>query len=134
MLVVDASALVQLLSAPDRLSADQYERLVHDELHAPHLIDAEFGNVLRRLVRLDAVTADVAALLLGFGIVLVDVRHDHGSLAGAAWTLRNNLTFYDALYVALAATLEAPLVTTDARLAGAPDLPCAVELLTLADA
>ena len=47
----------------------------------------------------------------------------------AAWTLRDNLTYYDALYVALAARLGYPLLTADARLARAPGLPCAVELI-----
>lgn len=129
MLVLDASALVVLLSAPDRLPPQWYGRLTEDELHAPHLIDAEVGNVLRRYVRLDEISAELAELLLGFSWLLVDIRHEHGPLAAAAWSMRHNLTFYDALYVALAAALDAPLVTTDARLASAPGLPCAVELL-----
>ncbi len=129
MLVLDASALVVLLASPDRLSARWYGRLSEDELHAPHLIDAELGNVLRRLARRQEISADLAELLLGLGMVLVDTRHDHGPLAVVAWSMRHNLTFYDALYVALAAALDAPLVTTDARLASAPGLPCAVELL-----
>ena len=48
-----------------------------------------------------------------------------------AWTLRDNVTYYDALYVALAARLGYPLLTADARLARAPGLPCAVELIEL---
>ena len=47
----------------------------------------------------------------------------------AAWALRDNVTYYDALYVALAARLGYPLLTADARLARAPGLPCAVELV-----
>lgn len=128
MLVLDTSALVVSLSAPHRLSPRWHDRLLDDEVHAPHLIDAELGNVLRRLVRLNQVSADLAELLLGFGQLLVDIRHEHGPLAATAWSLRNNLTFHDALYVALAAGLDAPLLTTDARLAGAPGLPCTVEL------
>ena len=50
-------------------------------------------------------------------------------MAEVAWTLRNNVTYYDALYVALAARLGYPLLTADARLARAPGLPCAVELI-----
>jgi len=56
--------------------------------------------------------------------------HDHGgSLAAVAWALRDNLSFYDALYVALAAALDAPLITADARLASAPHLPCVTEVV-----
>lgn len=50
-------------------------------------------------------------------------------LSEAAWGLRDNLTFSDALYVALAANLELPLLTADVKLAKAPDLPCAVEIV-----
>jgi predicted nucleic acid-binding protein len=60
----------------------------------------------------------------------VDQRYPHtGSLADAAWELRDNVTFYDALYVALAAALDVPLLTADARLARAPGLPCQVEVV-----
>lgn len=59
---------------------------------------------------------------------LVEHRHDHrGALAVAAWALRENLTFYDALYATLAGALDALLLTADSRLAGAPRLPCRVE-------
>jgi predicted nucleic acid-binding protein len=62
--------------------------------------------------------------------VLVAHRYPHvGPLGEFAWKLRHNLSFYDALYVALAARLGAPLLTADARLSRAPDLPCAVELV-----
>ncbi len=60
---------------------------------------------------------------------------DHRSLPayevrrGWRWALRDNVTYYDALYVALAARLGYPLLTADARLARAPGLPCAVELI-----
>ena len=58
----------------------------------------------------------------------VDHRHQMtGALARAAWALRQNLSFYDALYVALAAALDAPLITADRRLSGAPALGCVVE-------
>lgn len=121
--------MVTLLLAP-RPTDDWTGRLATEQVHAPHLIDAEFGNALRRLVREGHVEPDTAAVLLQWAPVFVDVRHAHGPLTGHAWTLRHNLTFYDALYVALAAALDVPLVTTDARLAAAARLPCAVvELL-----
>ena len=52
-----------------------------------------------------------------------------GSLAAAAWRLRANLSFYDAMYVALAQALAIPLITADARLSRAPALPCVIELV-----
>jgi predicted nucleic acid-binding protein len=61
---------------------------------------------------------------------LIDHRHEMtGALAGAAWILRDHLTFYDALYLALAQALTCPLLTADERLSQAPILPCAVELV-----
>jgi len=131
MLVLDTSALVTLLLLPVRPGEDWTGRLVTEQVHAPHLIDAEFGNALRRRVRKGAVEPTSAAVLLEWAPIFVDVRHAHGPLTGLAWTLRDNLTFYDALYVALAATLDVPLVTADARLAAAPRLPCAVEVIAL---
>jgi predicted nucleic acid-binding protein len=61
---------------------------------------------------------------------VVSARYPHGVLATAAWRLRHDLSYYDALYVALASRLGYPLLTADARLANAPGLPCAVELVT----
>ena len=62
---------------------------------------------------------------------VIDVRYPHvGALADLAWTCRDNLTFYDALYVALAVRLDVPLLTGDRRLARAPAaLPCCIELI-----
>ena len=62
--------------------------------------------------------------------LLVTERFPHGALARAAWRMRNNLGYYDALYVALAARLDAPLLTADKRLANAPGLPCELELIS----
>lgn len=129
MLVLDASALVALLLSADGVRTSWRDRLVDDEVHAPHLIDAEFGNVLRRLVRTGRLTPQVSRLLLGFSPLFIDVRHAHTGLVEVAWSLRDNLTFYDALYVALATGLSAPLVTADARLTRTAGLPCRVELL-----
>ncbi len=103
-------------------------RLASEVCHAPHLIDAEVGNVLRRQVlRGDLAAADAEALLHLSG-PLIDHRHQMtGALAGAAWALRQNVSFYDALYAALATALALPLLTADGRLAKAPGLSCAVE-------
>ena len=122
---VAATALVEVTPEAGRLR----HRLAQVVTHAPHLIDAEVGSVLRRRTSAGHIAADVAAgALRGLGL-LVGERYPHGPLAAAAWALRDNVTYYDALYVALAARLGCPLLTADARLARAPGLPCAVELI-----
>jgi predicted nucleic acid-binding protein len=128
--VVDASALVLALGGKADAAAALRARLASGRRHAPHLIDAEVGNVLRRHEREGLLSSEEAALGLRAAAVLVDHRYPHvGPLGQLAWTFRHNLSFYDALYVALAASLDLPLVTADARLSGAPGLPCAVELV-----
>ncbi|MGH3193442.1 MAG: type II toxin-antitoxin system VapC family toxin [Streptosporangiaceae bacterium] len=105
-------------------------RLSSETCHAPHLIDAEVGNVLRRHVLRGELAAADAEVLLQVSTPLVDHRHEMtGALATAAWALRGSITFYDGLYVALAAALASPLLTADERLSRAPNLNCAVELV-----
>jgi predicted nucleic acid-binding protein len=87
------------------------------------------GNVLRRRAHRGAIEPDSAAAALRALGSLVTDRYPHGNLATAAWRLRHNLSYYDALYAALAVRLGFPLLTADARLARAPGLPCAVELV-----
>ncbi len=128
--VVDASALVLALggktAAADRLRA----RFPGLRRHAPHLIDAEVGNVLRRHEHAGLISSAEAHAALRALRALVDHRYPHGgALTEHAWALRNNLSFYDALYVALAAQLDVPLLTGDARLSRAPGLPCQAELV-----
>jgi predicted nucleic acid-binding protein len=98
--------------------------------HAPHLIDAEIGSALRRLVHRGELAPLDAQALLSAAEPLIDHRHAmNGVLARAAWRLRNNLSFYDALYAALADALRTTLVTADERLSRAGGLPCAVRLV-----
>jgi predicted nucleic acid-binding protein len=127
-LVVDASAMVIALLGRSGEAAALRRRLGAEVCHAPHLIDAEVGNVLRRhVLRGDLAAAD-AETLLHLSWPLVDHRHQMtGALATVAWGLRQNVSFYDGLYVALAAALGAPLVTADQRLSRAPGLNCVVE-------
>jgi len=128
MPVVDASVLVELLSdgehkglVEERLDAEEYA------LWAPHLIDAEIGQALRRWVRLDKLTADAAGRALWEVGDLPVERVEHELLVHVAWTLRDNFSFYDGLYVALALMLDEPLLTFDARLARAGvDVPVEV--------
>jgi predicted nucleic acid-binding protein len=128
MPVIDASVLVELLSdgehkglVEERLDAEEYA------LWAPHLIDAEIGHALRRWVRLDKLTADAAGRALWEVGDLPVERVEHELLVHVAWTLRDNFSFYDGLYVALALMLDEPLLTFDARLARAGvDVPVEV--------
>jgi predicted nucleic acid-binding protein len=128
MPVVDASVLVELLSDGERKEAVE-ERLDAEEyaLWAPHLIDAEVGHALRRGVRLGKFTADAAGRALWEVNELPIERVEHEHLIHVAWGLRDNFSFYDALYVALALMLDEPLLTFDARLARSGfDLPIEV--------
>lgn len=128
MPVVDASVLVEFLSDGEHKGVVE-ERLAVEEyaLSAPHLIDAEVGHALRRSVRLGELTADAAGRALWEIDDLPVERVEHEPLIHVAWGLRDNFTFYDALYVALALMLDEPLLTFDARLAGSGfDLPIEV--------
>ncbi|HYH54113.1 MAG TPA: type II toxin-antitoxin system VapC family toxin [Solirubrobacterales bacterium] len=126
MAVVDASVIVELLCESTRtLDA----RLAEEEhaLWAPHLIDAEVGHALRREVRLGRMTAEAAAEALWEMNDLPLRRIEHENLIHVAWDLRDNLSFYDGLYVALALALGETLITFDARLARSGlDLPIEV--------
>jgi len=128
MPVVDASVLVELLS--DGPLADVADERLNDEeqtLWAPHLIDAEVGHALRRSVYLGELSADAAGRALWEVEVLPVERIEHELLIHVAWGLRDNFSFYDALYVALALMLDEPLLTFDARLARSGfDLPIEV--------
>lgn len=128
--VIDASALVLALAGKTEDARTLRSRLPEMRTHAPHLIDAEVGNVLRRQERAGHLSADEAATAIEIAGSVVDQRYPHvGALARRAWTLRHNLTFYDALHVALAGSLGTPLLTADTRLARAAGLPCKTVLV-----
>ncbi|MDX2057876.1 MAG: type II toxin-antitoxin system VapC family toxin [Gemmatimonadales bacterium] len=129
MIVVDASVAVDLLlRAP---GADQLtERILSagEALHAPHLLDVEVTQVLRRHAmsgRLSPARGRAAVDLLR---AMPIVRHGHAALTARAWALRTNLTAYDAVYIALAEILDATLLTRDERLAAAPGHRARVEV------
>jgi predicted nucleic acid-binding protein len=130
VIVVDASALLEfLLQTPlgTRVEARLFRG--EDECHAPHLVDVEVAQGLRRLVRMGEVSADRAAEAIGDLAGLDLHRHAHLDLLTRAWKLRDNITSYDAMYVALAEALDAPVVTCDAPLAEAPGHRAAIELI-----
>jgi len=123
--VVDAGVIVELVAGqldPDRLG--------DEELIAPHLVDSEVTNVLRRLVLHGALTEEQGALAFDGFTELVLTRFPADWLRLRLWALRHNLSAYDATYVALAEMTSAgALFTTDARLANAPGVHCRVDVI-----
>lgn len=124
MLVVDASTAVALLvdTGPDGDWAGQV--MAGEHLVAPHLMPVEAANILRRAAARGEISVDVAALahadLLALGVDLFPYE----PFAGRVWELRENLTAYDAWYVALAEQLGARLATLDDALCRAPGPRC----------
>jgi predicted nucleic acid-binding protein len=120
VLVVDTSAILTALLGAEP-PAGLVERLADDgDLHAPHLIDTELLHALRRLTMAGELSDDLAAVCRADFADLALTRYPHLPLSDRVWELRRNVSAYDATFVALAEALEAPLVTCDERLAGAP--------------
>jgi predicted nucleic acid-binding protein len=125
VIVVDASAAVSAL-----LNAGPARRaLAREPLHAPHLIDSEVANALRRQLAAGRIDAGQGWAALNVLRRLAVTRHAAFSLADRVWELREQLSAYDAAYVALAEALDASLLTADARLARAPGLRCPVTVV-----
>ena len=117
MIVLDASALVELLLETPR--GRSIAARISDpatSLHIPHLADVEVTQALRRYVRDGALEAVAAHSALDDLRALDLERHSHEALLDRVWQLRNNLSAYDAIYVALTEALDAVLLTSDAKL------------------
>jgi predicted nucleic acid-binding protein len=123
MLVLDASAVVELLLGTSRALA-LLDRLEDEDqtIHAPHLLDVEVLAVLRRLAQRGLISAAAATRALDDYRDLGIERHAHEPLLERAWTIRENVSAADAMYVALAEALPARLLTFDVRLVNAPGL------------
>jgi len=119
-MVVDASAVLELLLGTERAERVAARVLAPDErLDAPHLLDVEVAQALRRLVHLNAVTAARAEQALDdFGNLVIE-RHAHRELLPRIWQLRDSLSAYDGTYVALGEALDALVLTCDTKLARA---------------
>lgn len=129
MIILDASAAVDWLlqtSAGQHIEKRIYSR--NESLHAPHLLDIEVAQVLRRLEREGTISARRADEAIRDLADLRVTRYPHFVLLPWIWQHRHNLSAYDAAYVALAEKLGAPLVTRDSRLASAPGHTIAIEL------
>ncbi len=130
MIVLDASALLELLLVTDK-GDEVAERIAAPEetLHAPHLIDLEVAQVLRRYVARSQLDEARASQALEDLRDLDLNRYPHDVLLGRIWELRHNVSAYDAAYLALAEALGAPLLTSDARLRDVPDARAHIEVL-----
>lgn len=129
MIVVDASVMAPALADDDSDGDAARTALRGNPLAAPELIDLEVASVWRRQViagQLDVRRADLAVADL---VALPLQRIPHRQLITRCWELRQNLTPYDAAYVALAELLDAVLVTGDKRLSRSPGLRCRVDVI-----
>jgi predicted nucleic acid-binding protein len=129
-MVIDASAMTEfLLQTP--LGFRVRARLFRDgdDFRAPHLLDVEVVHALRRLVRAGDVLPDRAEEALEDLTVVNLRRYPHIDLVGRAWELRDNFTAYDAVYIALAEAIDAPLVTCDGSLPMAPGHAARIEVI-----
>jgi predicted nucleic acid-binding protein len=129
LIVVDASVAVTMFLNIGPNAGRIRDRLGHaEEVHIPHLFDVEVLHVLRRHSLRGGLSRKQGQLILNLLYEMKAVRYPHAPLAARIWELRENLSAYDATYVALAEVLDAPLVTMDARLAHAPGIRAEVEL------
>jgi predicted nucleic acid-binding protein len=122
VIVVDASAAVLGLLN----DGDSRQALGSEDVSVPHLADAEIAHALRAQVRRGRVDPGDAGRALGRWARLGVRRHPAVGLLPRIWALRDNVTAYDATYVALAEALRCPLLTGDARLAAAPGPTCSM--------
>jgi predicted nucleic acid-binding protein len=130
MIVVDAStALEVLIRTPAAAAVEQRLFAPGQSLHAPHLIDVEVAQVLRRYAVTGQLAVERCREALADMADLPLTRYPHDFLLPRIWELRDNLTAYDAAYVALAEALDAPLLTRDQRLAYAHGYHARVELI-----
>lgn len=123
MIVLDASVVVEWLVGGERSRAVEPWLEAHDaEMHAPGLVDIEVAQAIRRGVLVGAVGHSRGTAASEILAELPIERHGSTRLLPRIWALRENLTAYDATYVALAEALGCPLVTLDERIAAAPGL------------
>lgn len=130
MIVIDASALLEVLLGTS-VASGLAERLFAEgeTLHAPHLLDVEVAQVLRRYALAGTFGADRGAEALEDLADFPIARYPHQPFLSRIWELRHNVTAYDAAYLALAEALAAPLVTRDAKLASTTGHQARIELI-----
>jgi len=130
LIVVDASALIEvLLRTPASIVVESRLFAPGQTLHAPHVLDIEVAQVIRKYAARGEIDAERGRLALNDLGDLRMQRYPHDFLLPRIWSLRNNVTAYDAAYIALAEALNAVLLTRDHRLAGAAGHHARVELV-----
>ena len=130
MIVLDASAAIEwLLKTPTGVRIDGRIFSGSEPLHAPHLIDLEVAQVVRRYVREKMLSAQRGQEALQDLVDLRLNRYPHDFLLPRVWELRETLGAYDAVYVALAEVLGAVLLTCDRKIASAPGHSAQVEVI-----
>jgi predicted nucleic acid-binding protein len=130
VIVLDASAVIEmLLRSPIGGQVEARVSSRRESLHAPHLIDLEVAQVLRRFVATGAIAPARSKEALEDLRDISLVRYPHDMLLDRIWQLRDNFTAYDAAYVALAEELDAPLLTCDRKLASPGQHRARVEVI-----
>jgi predicted nucleic acid-binding protein len=121
LIVVDASAIVELLLRTEvGLRIEKKVLSARESLHAPHLLDVEVAQAVRRFAAASTLSPERGWQALVDLADLPLTRYPHDMFLPRIWDLRHNVTAYDAVYLALAEALKAPLVTCDAKLGTAP--------------
>jgi predicted nucleic acid-binding protein len=126
--VIDASVMVAALVDASPVGSWAESVLASGPLAAPHLLPIETANVLRRLALAGDISSDVAALAHRDLLAIRMELFPYAPLGERVWELRQNVTSYDACYVALAELLRVPLATLDARLTRIPGATCEFRL------
>jgi predicted nucleic acid-binding protein len=130
MIVIDASAMIETLLRTDSgLRVEERIFAKGETIHAPHLIDIEVVQVFRRYCMLGEIETERAGEAMEDFEDFPIHRYRHDLFISRIWQLRHNVTAYDAVYIALAESLPAVLLTCDARLARAPGHTARLELL-----
>lgn len=130
MIVADASAILELLfRTPVGAAVEARLFRANETVHVPALLDLEVAQVLRRYVARGDLAEPRARASLDLLVAFPMERYSHEPLVRRIWELRDNLTAYDAAYVALAEALRAPLLTCDSKLAAAPGTKARIELV-----
>jgi predicted nucleic acid-binding protein len=130
LIVVDASALIEVLLRTLASTAVESHLFAPGQtLHAPHLLDIEVAQVIRKYAARREIDAERGRVALDDLGALRMQRYPHDFLLPRVWSLRNNVTAYDAVYIALAEALDAVLLTRDHRLAVAAGYLARVQLV-----
>jgi predicted nucleic acid-binding protein len=129
LIVIDSSAVIEVLLR-SQIGMEIEERILSpfENLCAPHLLDLEIAQVLRRYCASGDMSPERGQNALDDLKDMPITRYPHDIFLSRIWELRNNITAYDAAYVALAEALPAPLFTCDKRLASAPLNDVSIEL------